>query len=90
MEDSKAGKIPGSKSGKSTMSASGTNMKDFRLEYAKSGAAKCGVCEEKIKKVCGRFWSSASQLLALVLTVAILLHKGQNLRSLNTRSLFMY
>jgi len=50
MEDSKAGKIPGSKSGKSTMSASGTNMKDFRLEYAKSGAAKCGVCEEKIKK----------------------------------------
>ena len=54
MEDSKAGKIPGSKSGKSTMSASGTNMKDFRLEYAKSGAAKCGVCEEKIKKVCGR------------------------------------
>jgi len=47
MEDSKAGKIPGSKSGKSTMSASGTNMKDFRLEYAKSGAAKCGVCEEK-------------------------------------------
>ena len=64
MEDSKAGKIPGSKSGKSTMSASGTNMKDFRLEYAKSGAAKCGVCEEKIKKVCGRFWSSASQLLA--------------------------
>ena len=53
MEDSKAGKIPGSKSGKSTMSASGTNMKDFRLEYAKSGAAKCGVCEEKIKKVCG-------------------------------------
>ena len=64
MEDSKAGKIPGSKSGKSTMSASGTNMKDFRLEYAKSGAAKCGVCEEKIKKVCGRFWPSASQLLA--------------------------
>ena len=64
MEDSKAGKIPGSKSGKSTMSASGTNMKDFRLEYAKSGAAKCGVCEEKIKKVCGRFWPSVSQLLA--------------------------
>ena len=25
-------------------------MKDFRLELAKSGAAKCKVCEEKIKK----------------------------------------
>ncbi len=26
-------------------------LKDFRLEYAKSGASKCGVCEEKIAKV---------------------------------------
>ena len=34
------------------LSAHGTIMKDFRLELAKSGASKCGVCEEKIKKVC--------------------------------------
>ena len=32
------------------LSALGTIMKDFRLELAKSGAAKCQVCEEKIKK----------------------------------------
>ena len=32
------------------LSAHGTLMKDFRLELAKSGASKCGVCEEKIKK----------------------------------------
>ena len=32
------------------LSANGTILKDFRLEYAKSGASKCGVCEEKIKK----------------------------------------
>lgn len=32
------------------LSAHGTIMKDFRLEYAKSGASKCGVCEEKIAK----------------------------------------
>ena len=51
MEDALTGKTPGSKSGKTSMSASGTNMKDFRLEYAKSGASKCGVCEEKIPKV---------------------------------------
>ena len=25
-------------------------MKDFRTELAKSGASKCGACEEKIKK----------------------------------------
>ena len=34
------------------LSALGTIMKDFRLELAKSGASKCGVCDEKIKKVC--------------------------------------
>ena len=32
-------------------SATGTNLSDFRLEYAKSGGSSCGVCEEKIKKV---------------------------------------
>ena len=32
-------------------SATGTNLSDFRLEYAKSGGSTCGVCEEKIKKV---------------------------------------
>ena len=37
--------------GKTSVTASGTNQKDFRLEYAKSGASKCGVCEEKIAKV---------------------------------------
>ena len=31
-------------------SANGTIMRDFRLEYAKSGGSKCGVCEEKIGK----------------------------------------
>ena len=56
MDDAKSGKTPGSKSGKSAMTASGTNMKDFRLEYAKSGASKCGVCEEKIKKVSKLRW----------------------------------
>jgi hypothetical protein len=25
-------------------------MKEFRTEYAKSGASTCGVCEEKIPK----------------------------------------
>ena len=29
----------------------GTILKDFRTEYAKSGAAKCRTCEEKIGKV---------------------------------------
>ena len=33
------------------LSKNGTLLKDFRLEYAKSGGSKCGVCEEKIKKV---------------------------------------
>jgi hypothetical protein len=28
----------------------GTQMKEFRTEYAKSGASTCGVCEEKIPK----------------------------------------
>jgi len=42
----------GSKNGEASggLSAHGTIMKDFRLELAKSGASKCGVCEEKIKK----------------------------------------
>eukprot|EP00093_Oithona_nana_P002253 02253.XXX_3165_3554_1 [CDS] Oithona nana genome sequencing. len=31
-------------------SSNGTIMRDFRLEYAKSGGSKCGVCEEKIGK----------------------------------------
>ena len=34
----------------SGISANGTIMSDFRLEYAKSGGSKCGVCEEKIGK----------------------------------------
>ena len=29
----------------------GTIIKDYRTEYAKSGAAKCRTCEEKISKV---------------------------------------
>ena len=29
----------------------GTLLGDFRTEYAKSGAAKCRTCEEKIAKV---------------------------------------
>ena len=29
----------------------GTLLKDYRTEYAKSGAAKCRICEEKIAKV---------------------------------------
>ena len=32
------------------ISANGTIMSDFRLEYAKSGGSKCGTCEEKIGK----------------------------------------
>ena len=40
----------GAKNGDSGISANGTIMSDFRLEYAKSGGSKCGVCEEKIGK----------------------------------------
>ena len=29
----------------------GTMVTDYRTEYAKSGAAKCRTCEEKIPKV---------------------------------------
>ena len=48
----KGGTVTGSKKGgKASVSTTGTNMSDFRLEYAKSGASKCGVCEEKIAKV---------------------------------------
>ena len=41
------------------LSAHGTIMKDFRLELAKSGASKCGVCDEKIKKVCNGVLTSS-------------------------------
>ncbi|CAB4059548.1 PARP1 [Lepeophtheirus salmonis] len=47
-KDALAGKIPGTK-GKG-QSKNGTIGKDFRIEYSKSGGAKCNVCEEKIKK----------------------------------------
>ena len=33
------------------ISENGTLLKDFRVELAKSGAAKCRICEEKIAKV---------------------------------------
>ncbi|XP_040581358.1 poly [ADP-ribose] polymerase 1 [Lepeophtheirus salmonis] len=48
VKDALAGKIPGTK-GKG-QSKNGTIGKDFRIEYSKSGGAKCNVCEEKIKK----------------------------------------
>ena len=38
----------------------GTLLKDYRTEYAKSGAAKCRTCEDKIAKV--RSWDHAWQL----------------------------
>ena len=47
----KGGSVFGGKKQAKSVSATGTNQSDFRLEYAKSGASKCGVCEEKIKKV---------------------------------------
>ena len=49
----KGGFASGAKKQAKSASATGTNLSDFRLEYAKSGASKCGVCEEKIKKVRG-------------------------------------
>jgi hypothetical protein len=39
----------GSKTAEAAVS-NGTDMKDFRTEYAKSGVSKCGACEEKIPK----------------------------------------
>ena len=36
-------------SNRADLSGHGTVMKDFPLEFAKSGASKCGVCKEKIK-----------------------------------------
>jgi hypothetical protein len=47
----KGGVASGGKKQAKNVSATGTNQSDFRLEYAKSGASKCGACEEKIKKV---------------------------------------
>jgi len=49
------GKKKGKKGGKGGKGAAaeildGTNIKDYRTEYAKSGAAKCRTCEEKIPK----------------------------------------
>ena len=54
-----AGPLPGGKKGKKGGKSGGaggqlvdgTLLGDFRTEYAKSGAAKCRKCEEKIKKV---------------------------------------
>ena len=50
------GKKGGKKGGKGGKGAGGqvvdgTLLGDFRTEYAKSGAAKCRKCEEKIAKV---------------------------------------
>ena len=36
-------------SNRADLSGHGTVMKDFPLEFAKSGASKCGVCKEKMK-----------------------------------------
>ena len=47
----KGGLTPGGKKQAKHQSSTGTNLSDFRLEYAKSGGSTCGVCEEKIKKV---------------------------------------
>ena len=47
----KSGKAAANGSASGGLSKNGTLLKDFRLEYAKSGGSKCGVCEEKIKKV---------------------------------------
>ena len=46
----KKGKKGGKTAGGGQM-VDGTLLADFRTEYAKSGAAKCRKCEEKIKKV---------------------------------------
>ena len=46
-----AGKGPSGGKGAGAASKTGTVLKDFRVEYSKSGAAACRKCEEKIKKV---------------------------------------
>ena len=52
MESVLNGGLPsGGKKQAKVASSTGTNLNDFRLEYAKSGASTCGICEEKIKKV---------------------------------------
>ena len=45
------GKGPSGGKGSGGLSASGTLQKDFRVELAKTGAAKCRICEDKIAKV---------------------------------------
>ena len=51
--DANGKKGKGKKGGKGAAGqvVDGTLLGDFRTEYAKSGAAKCRKCEEKIKKV---------------------------------------
>ena len=44
------GKGPSGGKGSGGLSASGTLQKDFRVELAKTGAAKCRGCEDKIAK----------------------------------------
>lgn len=39
--------------GKSSKKAKKEAVKDFEVEYAKSGRAACKICEEKILKVSG-------------------------------------
>ena len=55
MNDALAGVGPsgGGKAGKGSAAASktGTILKDFKVEVAKSGGAGCRVCEVKIAKV---------------------------------------
>ena len=51
VSDSLAGKGPGGGKAAGGVTASGTIMKDFRIEVAKAGGAGCRVCEVKIKKV---------------------------------------
>ena len=51
----KGGFATGSKKKGNVASTTGTNLSDFRFEYAKSGGSKCGVCEEKIAKVNDKF-----------------------------------
>ena len=52
VENNKKGGKKGGKGGKAGgQVVDGTLLGDFRTEYAKSGAAKCRKCEEKIAKV---------------------------------------
>ena len=52
-----AGKGKSGKGGKAEVESggaaslvNGTNIREFRTEYAKSGGSKCGICEDKIPK----------------------------------------